>query len=369
MSKISLNLNVWAIATDPIYIGTGGYSIGRVDNTIVRDPITKIPKIPGTSFAGTWRYYIALYLQSLFKDQYRIKRSERIDVDKISDLFIDDINNRNEQGFSEIKEWVYYEGNRYAAIKCAGQDESPQDEYSEACTKDTGHCGNCIVCKGFGFSKKDHSWQGMLSFSDLNIALFPIYTRWGTKWISSGRILNEAGLLQEGDGFDEDNMIILNEGAYGPKEGWLNLGWLNLPYKTAKMNIDFNQINSLFNIKEKDICIVPDKLISQIINSSLEVRTSVSIDPITGAAKDGALFTSEAIPRATVFYGTVRIYDKSMFKGIEIKINDSYAKINDLPTVKQLTLALKSTAGFYETLGIGGMTTRGFGRLKVLLNN
>ena len=36
---------VYALSTDPIYIGTGGYTIGRVDNTIVRDTITKIPKI------------------------------------------------------------------------------------------------------------------------------------------------------------------------------------------------------------------------------------------------------------------------------------------------------------------------------------
>ena len=55
---------IFSIATDPIYIGTGGYTIGRVDNTIVRDPTTKIPKIPGSSLAGTWRYYVALELLS-----------------------------------------------------------------------------------------------------------------------------------------------------------------------------------------------------------------------------------------------------------------------------------------------------------------
>lgn len=63
-------------------------------------------------------------------------------------------------------------------------------------------------------------------------------------------------------------------------------------------------INNLPDIKIEDICIVPDNLIAQIINSNLEVRTSVSIDPLTGAAKDKALFTSEAIPRATVFMET-----------------------------------------------------------------
>ena len=59
-----------------------------------------------------------------------------------------------------------------------------------------------------------------------------------------------------------------------------------------------------------NLVIVPDSLISQIINSNLEVRTSVSIDPLTGAAKKGALFTSEAIPRGTAFYGDIRLIER-----------------------------------------------------------
>ena len=35
------------MALDPIHVGTGGARLGRVDNTIVRDPVTRIPKIPG----------------------------------------------------------------------------------------------------------------------------------------------------------------------------------------------------------------------------------------------------------------------------------------------------------------------------------
>ena len=31
------------MALDPIHVGAGGTRLGRVDNTIVRDPVTKIP--------------------------------------------------------------------------------------------------------------------------------------------------------------------------------------------------------------------------------------------------------------------------------------------------------------------------------------
>lgn len=343
MSEINSSLDLWAIATDPVYIGTGGYTIGRVDNTIVRDPITRIPKIPGTSLAGTWRYYMVLYLHSLFKEDYKIKRNERSGKG-IKDLF------------KSAPDWVYFEGNRYTAIKCAGQDVAPESEYidSQNYYKE-GHCGSCIVCKAFGYSKRKSSWQGMLFFSDLNILLFPIYTRRGVKWITSFRILQEAGLVQYSEKEIAPDMVICQEQSDEQTTVWINLGWRNLPYTTKKYIYKRINLSTLspFKIQYKDIYVVPDSLVSQIINSNLEVRTSVSIDPLTGTAKQAALFTSEAIPRSTVFYGNIRISDKNMFLN------------SQLPSTDELTSALKASKHFYETMGIGGMTTRGFGRLKI----
>ena len=53
------------------------------------------------------------------------------------------------------------------------------------------------------------------------------------------------------------------------------------------------------------IVLTTQRLFSQIVNSNLEVRTSVSIDPKTGAAESGALFTYEAIPRTTWLWSDV----------------------------------------------------------------
>jgi len=130
------------------------------------------------------------------------------------------------------------------------------------------------------------------------------------------------------------------------------LGWLNLPYEKIGISIDLSKLEQ-FNLRDTDIIIVPDSLISQIINSNLEVRTSVSIDPITGAAKEKALFTSEAIPRGTVFYGEIRCFRREG--------DDS------LPEIESVFKSLDDTKHYYESLGIGGMTTRGFGRIKILL--
>jgi CRISPR-associated protein Cmr4 len=363
MSNMVKSNQVFALATDPVYIGTGGYTIGRVDNTIVRDPITKVPKIPGSSLAGVWRYYTVLGILSKIKD----KKPKREDILKqtggtIKDKIDNWIKSQNTNGKWDVSNWHFFEGNTLLELNCAGQDNVPQEELSNitATNKEgkTGHCGHCLVCKGFGFSKKDISWQGMIFFSDLNILFFPVFTMYGTKWITTVRRLEVAGLKPNGVDNPTDNKVLTKNG----NEGHINLGWLYLEVGgTHSLSLNAKIVFESFQLNDTDIVIVPESLFSQIVNSNLEVRTSVSIDPITGAAKERALFTSEAIPRGTILYGNIRIFDKNSFTGIE-------GKLEPLPDVEKLECALKESKHFFETLGIGGMTTRGFGRIKIKLS-
>ncbi len=343
-----LELEVFALTMDPVYIGTGGYTIGRVDNTIVRDPITNVPKIPGSSLAGTWRYYVVLEVHKYFSDDEFIKNKSKRKNKNLSEIFC-----------SSAPNWIKdFEENRYIGIKCAGQDDAPKEKIAnEKNYNTTGHCGKCIVCKGFGFSKEELSWQGMLYFSDLQILFFPVFTIKGTKWITTASRLKEVGInnIQE----PQAERILTKDG----NEGHLNLGWLYLAVQEGH-NIDKNHLMRFkfdnFELKPEDIVIVPESLFPHIVNSNLEVRTSVSIDPITGAAKEKALFTSEAIPRGTILYGNIRIFNKKNFEDIE-------DKLKPLPDANQLRDALCDSKHYYESLGIGGMTTRGFGRLKIKL--
>jgi len=289
--------------------------------------------------AGTWRYYVALELVSRIKEKQPylndIKNESYKSFDGKINQFIQSDKCDSFWKTKADKEWQKYCGNLIAKITCAGQDE-PNQEINNPQDK-SGHCGHCIVCKAFGFSKKDLCNQGMLFFSDLNILFFPVYTRLGTKWITSPKLLGKDITVVE-------NKILTSKGD----EKHLNLGWLNLEV-SGKHNISDVE---KYKLEAKNIIIVSDSLISQIINSNLEVRTSVSIDPITGAAKDKALFTSEAIPRGTIFCGEVRGFAREGG--------------NSLPELGDIWSALNDSKQYYQSLGIGGMTTRGFGRMEIL---
>ncbi len=372
---------IYALSQDPVYIGTGGYTIGRVDNTIVRDPITRIPKIPGSSLAGSWRYYTALTLQGFLKKEFvRIRQIlynsnvyKETDVRGLVNRLADDeLNEKDKKNFDKRKDkfmdyssklrngmegrtgdWQMYWGNLISSIKCAGQDERPNEDLCKVDNielQDTGHCGHCLVCKAFGFSKTE-SQQGRVFFSDLNILFFPVSTRFGVRWVTSPDILRFAGFDVEN--IDEKTLeggVVVSREAV--EEGFLNLGWINLKVREKE---DFTKLDCMGSeIKEliqNKIVLVPDSIISQIINANLEVRTSVSINPLTGAAKEGALFTSEAIPRGTIFSSDIRIMDRLVD--------------GEVLSISLIEEALKDSKIYYENFGIGGMATRGFGRLKI----
>ena len=310
---------------DPVHIGTGGMRLGRVDNSIVREPGTKLPKIPGTSLSGAIRSYAAY---------------------------------------------------RYGKRSCAGQ---------------TGHCGKstCPICYTFGSisgdSKKEdgqNNYAGVVSIGDARILLFPVYSMAGPVWVTSPTTLEDFGIMGQSVSADKAKMS-----SDLVKYRNLNLGWLMVKNESSlTLKLPSNMPASVSD----RIVLVSDKLFSQVVNSNLEVRTSVSIDPKTGAAEDGALFTYEAIPRAAFFWLDVVVDDYRDGKlwqnnGVVWKAYNDKTKPKEpwidndqragplYPDHKNnqkgwCTPADIVTAGleWTEHLGVGGMSTRGFGRIRMV---
>jgi len=301
--------HLW-MALDPVHIGTGGYRLGRVDNSIAREPGTNLPKIPGTSLSGAARSYAAM---------------------------------------------------RYENIACAGQG---------------GHCAepNCPICYTFGSLKvkKDgetKAYAGTINIFDAHILFFPVHSMAGPVWVTSPERLELHEELNPVDQDENpitlaDGKIALGSGIDAPKNH-LNLGWLLLDAMDDKeLTLDlpeaWSEAQEWGAIQDR-LVLVSEKLFGQIVNDNLEVRTSVSIDPMTGAAEEGALFTYEAIPRSTFLISDL--------------VQDDYRQ-DDFPKEKAKDKGLGDSplgvagVGFsmIEHLGVGGMGTRGFGRMRLIGN-
>lgn len=284
----------FAITLDPLHIGAGGYRLGRVDNTIVRDAGSGLPKVPGSSLAGVARSYLVQSLEGEEKEK------------------------------------------AMACVSAQGNEK--------------GNCGQCLPCRLFGYaasgSKQSKSQIGLFHFYDGGIVAFPVHTIKGPMWITSPSAL--AQVLEDVPTADENGLIVNFEAG-----GKINAGWL---YLDAARND--NALTPLLTKLGEDkkyfsrLALAPDWLFGEMVNSNLEVRTSVSINPLTGAADSGKLFTYEAIPAATLLAFDIEI-DEMRCPSTGIDTNEART---------HLTNALR----LCNVLGMGGMVTRGFGRVKFL---
>ncbi len=323
---------------DPVHIGTGGYRLGRVDMAIAREPGTELPKIPGTSLSGAARHYAAM---------------------------------------------------RYNKPEAAGQHK-----------KFSGDRTQCPIIYTFGTATDTGNGQngsrgnqaGTVSVGDARILFFPVNSMIGPLWVSTVEGMKEAWgkncltLPQQ----PTDDVVVTSANW----DGKLNLGWLMFDAKKG-MQINLPEWkpkseNSaiLWSAIKDRIVLVTEKLFSQIVNSNLEIRTSVSIDPETGAAARGALFTYEAIPRAAWLWCDVVEDDYRKGEAREDEIEQDEKKSYPFPVTKEYDReknrekggkdfpngekweqpldVVRAGMSLIAYLGVGGMGTRGFGRMYLV---
>lgn len=298
---------------DPVHPGAGGYRLGRVDNSIIREPGTRLPKIPGSSLHGAARSYAA-YL--------------------------------------------------YETPEAAGQKQDKVENPEKN-----------PVCYTFGYVKgkkpeggEQTAYSGVVNVFDARILLFPVHSMLGPVWVSTAGRLQEAGFTVSGAPAKDEQAALTWQ-----HNGRLNLGWLMLDVVSQTAAITLPQ-NANWGSQEQwqavagRIALVSETLFSQIVNSNLEVRTSVAINPQTGAAEEGALYTYEALPRAT-FLTVEAALDEYLSENRTRPFPvEKTGKGSLLPGGKWETPLDTLHAGLrmMEYLGVGGMGTRGFGRIKII---
>ncbi len=304
------------IALDPLHVGSGERSLGRVDLPIVRDPATQVPKVPGTSLAGLARSNAALL---------------------------------------------------YGKPGCAGQGRAETGD-------ERGHCGqpSCPICYTFGSLRTSRqgddtastSYAGVVRLHDAHLLFCPVPTSLGPVWVTTPDRLSDAGFsVPEAPG-KEDAVVTFDVPAAG-----IDLGWLLLP---VKKRVGVQPVNSGLqgwdSLRER-IAVVDESLYGPIVNANLEVRTSVAIDPLTGAAAHGALFTYEALARLSWLFADIVLdpYRTATFPKVEKAASngkDSTGESLAEPWNGPLDV-VRSGLRLAELLGIGGMGTRGFGRIRL----
>ncbi|MCL4514309.1 MAG: type III-B CRISPR module RAMP protein Cmr4 [Firmicutes bacterium] len=281
---------------DPVHVGTGGYRLGRVDNAIVREPGTNLPKIPGSSLHGAIRSAAAM---------------------------------------------------RYGMPESSGL--HPKGKPDE----------NPVV---YAFGGEDGGFNsGVVNIHDAHILFFPRSSQEGPVWITTASILREAGFTGAEAPSEEDS-VFLSCGLHAV-DGRFLIGWLMLNAAAQPITLNApsgNDWQEQVTLKEalSRTVIVHEALFHELVNSGLEVRTSVAIDPETGAAYDPALFTYEAIPRGTFLFFDFEISDYRQIRFPAFECGDLKPKGPSDVVSHGLDLL--------QYLGIGGMGTRGFGRIEVI---
>ncbi len=291
-------------ALDPTHIGAGGYRLGRVDNTIIRDAATQLPKIPGSSLNGALRAAAIFSLED---------EAERDQAQKYARHTLD-------------------QGNQARKDHKRGSEDP--------------------VAKIFGFAEGDpegSSRIGLLSVRDAEILAYPVPTMMGPRWVTTPFLLERAGCTVAAAlrPASEETLFVQDSGGSVER---LNLGWLLLSAEKKTLPFPAFDGQPALDFVKQNLVIVHDNLFPALVNSNLETRTSVSIDFASGAGADGLLFTYEATPRGTLFLGQLD-FDDRRFPAL---YPQAFARVS-----KALQLA--------SALGYGGMTTRGFGRMTAIL--
>lgn len=304
----------WIFALDPLHVGSGREHLTRIDLPHVREQGTGLPVIPGTSLAGVCRAYA--YLQA---------RAGK----PAAAAAVAGANGGGGAGAPEAEEPI-----------CAGKGGADGMR----------HCGKCSICLAFGYSRRDDSRQGLAQIGTAHILYFPIATTEGPVWITCPQQLRAAG--QHVADVPDENF----HPSWQNAPAALRFGCLNLVRGTATQQAKAG-IPAAGSPKAAitKVALVSDQLFCQLVSACLEVRTLVSIDPLTGAAAKNALFTYEAIPRGTLLWFDV------------VYLNPQLNPVDGSPNLNFDALKRVTNDGFglMRFLGLGGMNTRGLGRAEV----
>jgi CRISPR-associated protein Cmr4 len=313
---------------DPLHIGVGQDIMGEVDLPVDRESETGVPRIPGTALKGGFRAHAA----------WKLKMDGKKDK------------------------------------PCPG--DQPEDGKTAAERTRADYCKieSCPICQTFGFpslniqEKQIAGHEGRVYFRDARLAFFPALTDKGTLWFSTpGRAaawleLENAALIMA----DGDLALSVNqkEPIRDLRVGWIAVSGIEQNSTEAQVQQVVEALrNSTLQFPTEDYwqhivnktVLLDEKHFYRLVETCLERRTCNRVDQDTGTVAQGALFSYEALPRASLLCS--RIFAEKSLPGT---IKGGYKSPLDVCELAK--------EGFAR-MGIGGMQTRGLGSLLIELSS
>ena len=310
---------------DPLHIGVGQDIMGEVDLPIDRESENGVPRIPGTALKGGFRAHAA------WKLKMEGKKTKPCPGDQ------------------------------------PNKDPLPREHY----------CGitSCPICQTFGFpslniqKEQIAGHEGRVWFRDARLSFFPALTDQGTLWFSTpGRAAAWLDMKEYPEQLTAGNDFALSVNKEKPIQK-LRVGWISI--SDIANSSDDEQIQKLLdalrNSKEQlnfptkeywqhivsNTVLLEEKNFYRLVETCLERRTCNRVDQETGTVANGALFSYEALPRASLLCS--KIYAEKSLPGTV----EGFAS--------PLEVCNLAKEGFAR-MGIGGMQTRGLGSLLIELS-
>jgi CRISPR-associated protein Cmr4 len=203
-------------------------------------------------------------------------------------------------------------------------------------------------------TKGEEGNQGVFRFHDAELILFPVVSAFGPVWITTderAHALKQSDQPSTFEAADEARKLIPGYGlGAGAPSDKVNLGWILVGLREgwlADANGVRTDVQMIESYKTRTV-VVSDSLFQPLVDANLDIRTSVAISDETGAAEKGKLFSYESIPRHCLLRTEVHWVPRG---------SDSQDPEGDYELLKR---GLGALAWF----GLGGMVTRGFGRVQ-----
>jgi CRISPR-associated protein Cmr4 len=219
--------------------------------------------------------------------------------------------------------------------------------------------------------------RGAVTFTDASPLLFPIRSvKGGFAWATCPRILDEFG-RRVGSGAPEaapgESVGIAPGSALALREGGSRPFVVIAGARYSAVELD--EIHTWLHTWLGDlspgapalaarVVVVPDQVFAGLVARETERRQRVRIERSTGTVAGKALFSLEAVPRDTVFFGSVLALSPGLWKGADgglLSGDESPKTAEDV--LKKTAEILKASA----MLTIGGEVTVGMGRCQIRL--